>query len=140
MPLMKDVRATVATLGVIAVLAIIAVSCAQQEEQPAVATTSDFFLPVGDVAAGRQAFVDLKCYSCHAVPDDPEMPPPDGQINAPECGGELASKTREYIADSIISPSHIIPPPEMESPMENLRAEMTVKQLIDLVAFCGSTQ
>ena len=134
---MKSYRTTVATLGVVAALAIIATSCAQ-EEPPAVVTTSDFFLPVGDVAAGRQAFVELKCYACHAVPDDPDMPPPDADVRGPECGGELAGKSREYIADSIISPSHIIPPPEMESPMEDLRAEMSVKQLIDLVAFCSS--
>jgi hypothetical protein len=96
---MKEVRTTVAILGVIAAIAILAISCAQEEEQPAIVTTGDFFLPVGDVAAGRQAFVDLKCYSCHAVPDDPDMPPPDGDVNGPECGGELASKSREYIAD-----------------------------------------
>ena len=137
---MKEVRTTVAILGIIAVLTIVAASCAQEQEEPAIVTTSDFFLPVGDVAAGREAFVALECYSCHAVPSDPEMPPPDGEVQGPECGGALAGKSREFIADSIISPSHIIPPPEMESPMEDLRAEMTVKQLIDLVAFCGSGQ
>lgn len=137
---MKEVRTTVATLGIIAVLAIVAASCAQEQEQPAIVTTSDFFLPVGDAAAGREAFVGFKCYSCHAVPNDPEMPPPDGEVQGPECGGALAAKSRDYIADSIISPSHIIPPPEVDSPMVNLRAEMSVQQLIDLVAFCGSGQ
>ena len=137
---MKEVRATVATLGIIAVLAIVAASCAQDQDEPAIVTTSDFFLPVGDAAAGREAFVALECYSCHAVPGDAEMPPPDGEVQAPECDDALAGKSREYIADSIISPSHIIPPPEMDSPMVNLRAEMSVQQLIDLVAFCRSGQ
>jgi len=137
---MKEVRTTVATLGIIAVLAIVAASCAQEQEEPAIVTTSDFFLPVGDAAAGREVFVALECYSCHAVPNDAEMPPPDGEVVGPECGGSMAGKSREFIADSIISPSHIIPPPEMDSPMEDLRAEMSVKQLIDLVAFCSSGQ
>ncbi len=137
---MKKIRTTVATLGVIAVLAIVAASCAQEQEEPAIVTTGDFFLPVGDVAAGRQAFVDLECYSCHAVPGDLEMPPPETGPQSPTCGGALASKSREFIADSIISPAHIIPPPETESPMANFRAEMSVQQLIDLVAFCGSGQ
>ena len=134
---MKEVRTTVATLGIIAVLAIAAASCGQQQEEPVVITPSEFFLPVGDAAAGRQAFVALECYSCHAVPGDPEMPPPAGELQGPECGDTLAGKTREYIADSIISPSHIIPAMETESQMVNLRAEMSVQQLIDLVAFCG---
>jgi len=136
---MKEVRTIVATFGVIAVLAIVAASCAQEQE-PAIVTTGDFFLPVGDVAAGREAFVALECYSCHAVPGDPEMPLPETGPQSPTCGGALASKSREYIADSIISPAHIIPPPETESPMANFRAEMSVQQLIDLVAFCGSGQ
>jgi hypothetical protein len=137
---MKEVRTTVATLGIIVVLAIVAASCAQEQEEPAIVTTSDFFLPVGDAAAGREAFVALECYSCHAVPKDPEMPPPTGEVVGPECGDTLAGKSREFIADSIISPSHIIPPPEVDSPMSELRAEMSVQQLIDLVAFCNSEQ
>lgn len=137
---MKKVRTTVATLGIIVVLAIVAASCAQEQEEPAIVTTSDFFLPVGDAAAGREAFVALECYSCHAVPKDPEMPPPTGEVVGPECGDTLAGKSREFIADSIISPSHIIPPPEVDSPMLELRAEMSVQQLIDLVAFCNSEQ
>lgn len=137
---MKAVRSVVAGIGLVALLAIVALSCGQEAGEPIEVATSDFTLPIGDAAAGRQAFIDMECYACHAVAGDAEMPAPTETVHGPEIGAAQASQTREYIADSIISPAHIIPPPETESPMPKLRTEMSVQQLVDLVAFCGSGQ
>ena len=94
-------------------------------------------LPGGDPVAGRQAFSDLKCYACHSVAGDADMPKPYSANRGPEIGSRQASQTAEMLADSIISPSHVLPPGEKgsSSPMGNYRSTMTVQQLIDVVAY-----
>ncbi|MGD2063735.1 MAG: c-type cytochrome [Nitrospirota bacterium] len=94
-------------------------------------------LPDGDPVAGRQAFRDLRCYACHSVAGDADMPKPYSANRGPEIGPRQASQTPEMLADSIISPSHVLPPGEKggSSPMGNYRSTMTVEQLIDVVAY-----
>jgi sulfur-oxidizing protein SoxX len=107
-----------------------------------------FRLPDGDATAGRQAFLDLRCNSCHEV-----------RGSAIEHGGGLAQitlggqttrvKTYGELVTSIINPSHKIAPPhrvdgataEGASLMSftYLNEVMTVQQLVDLVAFLQPT-
>ena len=45
----------------------ISAACNQSPREDAGSQTVAVTLPVGDVQAGRKAFVDLKCTACHAV-------------------------------------------------------------------------
>jgi hypothetical protein len=94
-------------------------------------------VPAGDAVAGRQAFHDLKCYACHNVPGDADMPKPYSYHRGPDIGPRQADQPPEMLADSIVSPSHVLPPGEKggSSPMGNYRSTMTVEQLIDVVAY-----
>jgi sulfur-oxidizing protein SoxX len=108
---------------------------------------SGFRLPDGDAAAGRQAFVDLRCYACHEVAGVVvEHLEPIAQV---ELGGKTTYvKTYGELVTSIINPSHKIAPPYRESGVPEgqslmtyayLNEAMTVQQLVDLVAFLQPT-
>lgn len=105
----------------------------------------------GDIAAGRQAFIDHQCQQCHSVAGV-NLPPLAGA--APpifELGGETTSvKTYAELMTAIINPNHYISeryreqlrldavvPLNSPMPTPNLDT-MTVRQLIDIVAFLDS--
>jgi sulfur-oxidizing protein SoxX len=112
-----------------------------------------FVFPVqeGDVNAGRQAFVDHQCHQCHSVAGI-RMPPLAGASGVLlELGGETAGvRTYGELMTSVINPNHAISDRyreqlsleaaiPLESPMPMPRIDnMTVRQLIDLVAFLDS--
>jgi sulfur-oxidizing protein SoxX len=115
--------------------------------------TPTFGFPIeeGDVVAGRQAFVDHQCHQCHSVAGE-RMPELAG-ASAPilELGGET-TVARNYaeLMTSIINPRHAISesyrqqllltaqiPLDSPMPMPHID-NMTVRQLIDLVAFLDS--
>ena len=94
---------------------------------------------------GKQAFIDLKCYTCHRVDGIADLPPP---TQPPEkivvLGGEVAQvRTYGRLMTAIIHPSQsiserMIARPEKqtkESPMPTVNEIMTVEQLINLIAF-----
>jgi mono/diheme cytochrome c family protein len=132
------------TLMVLTVPALVA-GCAS-------ATLFGFPIDQGDVAAGRQAFIDHRCHQCHSVAD--ERLPPLAGADRPilELGGPT-SIVRSYadLTTSIINPNHAISeryrdqqlalntqiPLESPMPRPNLDT-MTVRQLIDIVAFLDS--
>ena len=101
-------------------------------------------LPPGDPAAGRQAFVELRCWACHGVAGDAEMPKPNVSPPAPTLDADAGRVVSGAIATSIVIPSHAIsskkgPWREDElSPMGDYTDAMTARQLIDLVAFIKS--
>jgi sulfur-oxidizing protein SoxX len=106
-----------------------------------------FRLPDGDAAAGRQAFVDLRCNACHEVAGVP-IEYLEGIAHV-ELGGQTTYvKTYGELVTSIINPSHKIAPPYRESAVPEgqslmryayLNETMTVQQLVDLVAFLQPT-
>jgi len=117
------------------------------------ASSTIFGFPVeqGDVAAGRQAFIDHRCQQCHSIAD--ERLPPLAGADRPilELGGPT-TYVRSYadLTTSIINPDHAISeryrdqallrgelPLESPMPMPSLD-NMTVRQLIDIVAFLDS--
>ncbi|MEE4281571.1 MAG: hypothetical protein V2I41_06490, partial [Pseudomonadales bacterium] len=67
----------------------------------------EFVLPPGDKAAGKQAFTELKCNSCHSVTNQIEHAPlTPGAIHV-ELGGTVSRvKTYDDLVTSIINPSH----------------------------------
>lgn len=110
-----------------------------------------FPIEEGDIAAGRQAFIDHQCHRCHSIAG---MRLPDLAGASPpilELGGETTSvKTYAELMTSVINPNHNISeryrqqlllrgivPSESPMPMPHIET-MTVRQLIDLVAFLDS--
>jgi hypothetical protein len=104
-----------------------------------------YILPAGDPVAGKQAFVELQCWACHNVVGHPDVPQPVSVPPGPAIDADTGRALSGVIATSIVIPSHSIsgkkgPWDESElSPMGDYTDEMTVRQLIDLVAFIKST-
>ena len=106
-----------------------------------------FVLPGGDIAQGEQVFVDFNCHGCHTIPD---MEFPEVVFTPPfilEIGGEVY-RVKNYgeLLTAVVNPDHIISPKYVAmlekadreaviSPMPYYGEEMTVAELIDLVAF-----
>jgi len=112
--------------------------------------TEQFHLPPGgDVARGKQAFVDLGCARCHAVQGQPDLPAPT--VRPPVdvvLGGPSPSRpTDARLVTAIIHPSHQISEPwkdqthvGAQSRMRPYNEYMTVQQLLDMVAFLRSAE
>jgi hypothetical protein len=103
-----------------------------------------FFVPEGDAAAGRQAFVDLKCFSCHRVYDQ-DFPAPTAAQPGPVLGLRQMDYSVGWLMNGIVNPSHTISTgasglaPESElSRMGDFTDAMSVRQLINLAAFFKS--
>lgn len=101
-----------------------------------------FALPAGDPAAGREVFVTLQCYTCHTVAGEtfPTYPPRE---TGPDLTGMGAHHPAAYVAESVINPNAVIvmgegyTGPDGRSRMPESH-EMTIAQLIDLVAYLMS--
>ena len=103
-----------------------------------------FTLPPGDPAAGRQAFVDLKCYACHAIKGE-QFPLKPGETAAagPDLTGMGRHHPTEYLVESLVNPSAVL----IDGPgyvggdgrsIMPATPAMTLAQLIDLVAYLKS--
>lgn len=101
----------------------------------------------GSIERGKQAFVDLQCYTCHEVANS-DLPKPTAQPLVPVVLGGviLREKTDGYLAASIMNPSHAIGghPKELvmvgdRSRMPEFADRITLRQLTDLVEFLQST-
>lgn len=104
-----------------------------------------FLMPPGDPGRGREAFVALECYACHAVGGE-EFPKTSkrGQEPGPDLTGMGAHHPPEYFAESIVNPNRVIitgrgyAGTDGLSNMPSYADVMTVAQLTDLVAYLGS--
>jgi hypothetical protein len=103
-------------------------------------------LPQGDADRGQQAFVDLKCHSCHEVAGLEEvLPRPTATPLVDVVLGGLAMRepTDGELLTAILNPPHELYPGGEEaritvegtSRMTNYNDVITAQQLIDLVAF-----
>ncbi len=102
-------------------------------------------LPEGDAARGREAFISLKCNSCHAVAGDKELATPTAQKPGPVFGVRQSRYKPNFIADSIIFPSHAIQRDtdgrnldDQLSRMGDFSDTITVRQLADVVVYLRS--
>ena len=129
----------------LAVAALALASC-----KPAAKSGRGLTLPEGDIAQGQATFVKLGCIQCHTV-TGVYLPAYDGETTLMlEVGGEvLKVKTYGDLVTSIINPSHVIsqeylgrlpesPGTLPESPMPDFTREMTVAEMVDLIAFLHS--
>ena len=104
-----------------------------------------FLLPPGDPARGREAFVALECFACHAVggEDFPKTSTRERQPG-PELTGMGGHHPPEYFAESIVNPNRVIvlgpgfTGPDGLSKMPDYGDTLTVRQLTDLVAYLTS--
>lgn len=106
-------------------------------------------LPPGDAERGKAAFLELRCNYCHRV-DGVEMSAPVVPPPVPVMLGDRAKpvRTREYLAQSIIAPSHEFARGYKEdliregklSRMGDYSDVLTVRQLTDVVAFLQSVR
>lgn len=118
-------------------MALLAAGC-----EPGPKSPRGFRLPDGNAEKGQAAFVKLQCNTCHTV-TGVELPPPQAKSPvAVTLGGEV-TRVRTYgdLVTSIINPSHVISAnyrvelKAANSPMPQFNRDMTVEQMIDLVAF-----
>jgi mono/diheme cytochrome c family protein len=101
---------------------------------------SGFRLPPGDAAAGKQAFVDLKCHTCHTVKGE-DLPAASANQVIELGGNRVLPPTDGDLTTDIIMPSSHFSSQwkgEGRSPMPDYTQLMTVRQLADLVAFVQS--
>ena len=106
---------------------------------------SQFSLPPGDAAAGKAAFVDLKCARCHTV-EGVDLPAPTAPVAVKLGGGKpLPPTTGDLTTDIIMPSSHFArgyPASQVQegaaSKMPDYTRTMTIGQLADLVAFLKS--
>jgi len=123
----------VLAVGLVATLAL--VGCNMGRRSP-----SGFRLPQGDADAGKAAFVELKCHTCHSV-DGTDLPAPTAPRVIALGGGRVLPQTDGDITTDIILPSSHFAADfaaGATSPMPDYTRTMTVRQLSDLVAFLQS--
>lgn len=123
----------------VAVIGFLASGC-----QKDLKSTRSFRLPEGNAASGQAAFVSLNCVGCHTV-DGVDLPKPTAAPENILALGGAVPRLRTYgdLLTSIIHPnyslSEAIAAKERRqmtrSPMHGVNDVMTVKQLVDLVAF-----
>jgi len=128
-------------LSILLPLVLIASACTK--EPP----VRGFMMPDGDIAQGEQVFLDFNCHGCHTIP---EMEFPTPEFEPPfilDIGGNVYQvKTYGDLLTAIVNPDHIISRKYIMmleeaqretviSPMPYYGEEMTVAELIDLVAF-----
>jgi len=103
-----------------------------------------FALPQGDPAKGRAVFVRIECYSCHTIRGE-SFPREPGQAG-PDLTGMGLHHPVAYFAEAIIHPNRVIligegyTGPDGLSTMPNYNEDLTVAELIDLVAYLKSLQ
>jgi mono/diheme cytochrome c family protein len=104
-----------------------------------------FLMPPGDAMEGRKVFVALECFACHEVkgesfPQSSKTP----RANGPELTGMGSHHPAEYFAESIVNPNRVIvqgpgyTAPDGLSKMPSYADSMTLKQLVDVVAYLKS--
>lgn len=122
-------------LAAVIVLLVLTLGCSR-------GSAAGFKLPAGDPHAGRVAFAELQCASCHRV-EGTDLPAPHtvpavllgGQVPVPPTDGELTTDVINpsahfalgYPQDQIMVAGH--------SRMPDYTHRMSVRQMADIVAF-----
>jgi cytochrome c2 len=109
-------------LLVVAATLLLAVGGCRAEQQVS--------LPVGDPAAGEATVAAMRCYVCHEMIGS-KFPPAHAHVPGITLGATQARWTRDSLAAAILAPSHERP----EGQMGDYSEVMTVRQLIDIVAY-----
>ena len=104
-----------------------------------------FVFPEGDAARGKTAFIEMKCYTCHRVDQEVDIPAPlvDPSLVIPLGGEVVRVRTYGDLVTSIIHPDYAISDAVKankrwevkQTPMPVVNGTMTVQQLLDIVTF-----
>ncbi|HYB74940.1 MAG TPA: c-type cytochrome [Candidatus Sulfotelmatobacter sp.] len=105
-----------------------------------------FAIPPGNVQAGRAAFVKFECFKCHAVRGEhfPAVSKTATDVGPDLTGMGGGMHPPEYFAQSIIDPNAVIldepgyTGPDGRSRMPDYSESMSVRELIDVVAYLES--
>lgn len=103
-----------------------------------------FTLPKGDPAKGREVFAKLECYACHEVKGEKYPAPTERAKVGPELSQMAPLHEAEFFAEAVINPGAVIDKgkgyqaADGSSKMPEFNDAMTVKELIDLVAYLRS--
>lgn len=129
-------------LAVLAALAAAGPGCS-----PGRYSASGLHLPMdGNVERGKAAFVELGCNSCHKV-DGVDLPGPTVVPPVPvRLGGQTSRRVSDgYMITAMFSPNYHLAPHEKgeiatggQSRMPAFTEKMTVRQMVDIVAFMQS--
>lgn len=98
----------------------------------------------GNPVAGKKCFQDFLCISCHRVAKEKAFPKPIAGYEGPIIGPKQAAMTIQELSESILIPSHKIPQEVRKqiygdkSPMTDYSDAITVRQLMDLIAYIRS--
>jgi len=104
-----------------------------------------FTLPLGDRQKGREVFIAMECYKCHAVQGErfPANPADTGGVG-PDLSSMGGMHPPEYFAESIVNPNAVLTEgpgyigEDGRSKMPSYNEILTVEQMIDLVAYLKS--
>ena len=131
------------SISLLIVFTLILGGCSEEAKQG-----RGFRLPDGDIERGKQAFVSLKCNTCHTVSGVDLATPETADPHQVPLGGTVHQvKTYGQLVTAIIHPSHDIsidingnnaPEVDTESPMHDFNSKMSVQEMIDLVTFLHS--
>ena len=105
-----------------------------------------FTVPDGDPQAGRKAFVKFECFKCHNVQREhfPALSKTATDVGPDLTGMGGGMHPPEYFAQSIIDPNAVIldepgyTGPDGKSKMPDYTESMSVRELIDVVAYLES--
>ena len=107
--------------------------------RPSVPKGWKFSFPDGDPKAGKAVFMNMQCYSCHAIQIPGEKLPSGAGGIGPELTG-YSAVPKEYLAESIIKAHTVVAAPgylvkDGKASMGNYNHFMTIQEMIDVVAF-----
>lgn len=89
-------------------------------------------------------FAKFDCFTCHEVKGEAFPPPDPGGTVGPELSRMAALHPAEFYAEAIVNPSAVIDrgrgyeAPDGSSKMPSFNEDMTVQELVDLVAYLMS--
>lgn len=123
----------------------IRITMEELHQQGGVPAGWQFLLPTGNPAEGKKVYAALECYSCHEIKGEhfPQHAKSPGNVG-PELTGLGRSHSAEYIAEAILNPNRVIiegpghTGPDGLSKMPDYNDSLTLRQLIDLVAYLKS--
>lgn len=129
-------------LGIVLSLVLFGCNAEEPVSKAVAVDESEVLLTGGSAEAGRTAFFDLRCNLCHGVMEESlrvATTPNYGPVLTAEHGAQPTLR----LATSIVKPTHSMSPAFKEvtkgsSPMGDYNNVMTVRQLMDLIAYIKS--
>ena len=141
----QSMKPVIGLLVVIGVIFVFWVGYTTSRNVMSMDEAAGFRLPSGDAEAGKAAFRELQCMSCHSVAGSEEFPVVDesGKMHV-VLGGEVRlRKTYGELVTGVIHPMESISPAYRKelmgktgvTLMPDLTRQMTTRQMIDIVTW-----